>query len=327
MEIKTGNEAMLPQGVAVGNAQDDASKTGCTAIICPKGAMGGVTVYGGAPATRETDLLKSENSVQAINAVVLSGGSAFGLDASTGVMRYLEEQHVGFEFGNSTVPIVCAASLFDLAYGDGSVRPDAAMGYAAAANAYKALDKTADSAAMETGNVGAGAGATVGKLLGPEHAMESGLGAASIEQAVGDDTLLVCAIVAVNALGNVYDRSCGTYVAGAQIDGKVVDPYEAFTAAAAAIGEGTTDSAGTSGPTTNTTIGCIATNAMLSKPQANKIASMAHDGYGRAIEPVHTSNDGDAIFCMATGSVTAHPDLVGALAARAMEAAILNAVA
>jgi L-aminopeptidase/D-esterase-like protein len=310
-----GADALLPEGFLVGNAHSEKGETGCTVILCPAGAVAGADVRGAAPATRETDLLKPENLVQEIHAVVLSGGSAFGLDAASGVMRYLEEQGAGLTFANVTVPLVVGASLFDL-LGDSAARPDTAMGYAACENAGRAL---------AVGRVGAGRGATVGKLLGPASAMPGGLGACSFVSG----ELLVTALVAVNALGNIYDASSGRALAGTldplSESVQIIDPLQAFALISSAPAEhrGATRAEEMGG---NTTLGCILTNADLSKAQATRVAMMAHDGYARAIHPVHTSNDGDVIFCMAHGSVGAHPDLVGTLAALAMEHAIHNAV-
>jgi L-aminopeptidase/D-esterase-like protein len=335
----SGAEALLPEGFLVGNAEDAQAQTGCTVILCPAGAVGGVDVRGAAPATRETDLLRPQNMAQEVHAVLLSGGSAFGLDAGGGVMRYLEEQGYGLSIFSTTVPIVVGAALFDLLTGSADVRPDAAMGYAACKNA---------STRLEVGRVGVGCGATVGKMLGMTSAMPGGLGACSF--IAGD--VLVCAIVAVNALGNVYDASSGQALAGTldplSDQPRIIDPLQAFALTAAApdraepmpaeksgdysersCGENRSSSEAThtQGPGSfNTTLGCVLTNVKLDKPQATRVAVMAHDGYARAIHPVHSSNDGDAIFCLAHGNVGAHPDLVGTLAALAVEHAIHNAV-
>jgi L-aminopeptidase/D-esterase-like protein len=324
-----GAEAQLPAGFLIGNAQNVEAATGCTVLLCPAGATASVKVLGGAPATRETDLLNSENMVEAIHAVVLSGGSAFGLDACSGVMHNLEQRNVGMPFSGSVVPIVAGASLFDLGVGDGSARPDSQMGFAAVEAAFSG------NGGFAVGNAGAGTGASVGKLLGPQTAMKSGLGAASVT--VGE--LVVTAVVAVNAAGNVYDRNNNSWLAGVLDPGSlpdkpaILDPYIAFNlmlqAAAASTGASaaaTTDAAAADpNAVGNTTIGCILTNAALSKPQAAKVALMAHDGYARSIEPVHTSFDGDAIFCMAHGSAPAQQDFVGALAAQTIEQAVHNA--
>jgi L-aminopeptidase/D-esterase-like protein len=307
--LATGSAAQLPSGFTVGQAQDIQAGTGCTVILAPEGAVGGVAVRGGAPATRETDLLDPLNLVQQLHAVILSGGSAFGLDAAGGVMRYLEEKGIGIPFSDSCVPIVCGASLFDLSVGDATVRPDAAMGYAACAAAAPAL---------AVGNVGAGCGASVGKLLGADHAMKSGLGAASIQI----DELIVCALVAVNALGTVVDRATGTALAGSVATGSDGKPVILGAHAALDL----LRQSPTNPFAANTTIGCVLTNAALDKVQSNRLASVTHDALARAIEPVHSSFDGDAVFALAQGSVQAHPDVVAVYATTVMEQAIYNAV-
>lgn len=335
LEVKIGKSAILPEGLLLGHAQDEAAATGCTVILCPEGGLGAVAVRGAAPATRETDLLAPENTVEVVHAVLLSGGSAFGLDAATGIMRYLESQNIGFALADVVVPIVVGASIFDLDVGSATVRPDANMGYNAAAQATAEIG--------ETGNVGAGTGACVGRFMGPDAAMKGGLGIASVQSA----GLLVTAVVAVNSLGNIYDRKLGSYIAGAHLP---VQPVA--TKAGQAEAQGSTVSVGLGGTSqkaeatlivepleilpdlmmamatqqTNTTIGVVATNAILTKPLALRVASMAHDGMARAIYPAHTSFDGDALFTLATGKVPAHPDVVGALAALAVEQAILDAV-
>ncbi len=291
-------------GVQIGQAQDKENGTGCTVILCKDGATAGVDVRGGGPATRETDLLNPKNMVQQIHGIVLSGGSAFGLDAAGGVMRYLEEQGCGFAIAGQHVPIVCGASLFDLCVGNGRVRPDAAMGYAAC--------KASEQNLFQNGNYGAGTGASVGKLLGADHAMKSGQGMYGVQC----NDLQVCAIVAVNACGNVRDVDTRTYIAGVYKDQRIIDPIEVMTQMCA------TDQL----PQGNTTIGCILTNAKLDKSQCNKIASIAHNGYADAILPVHTMSDGDTIFTMALQEVNAMPDVVGTLAVYAMGKAINRAV-
>jgi len=332
LSVKCGTDATLPQGFLIGHASDEAAATGCTVLLSPEGAVGSVSVRGAAPATRETDLLAPENAVQEVHAVVLSGGSAYGLDAAGGVMRYLEEQGTGFRFGGAVVPIVVGASLFDLDIGSATVRPDADMGYTAA--------KAASAEIEASGNVGAGTGASVGRFLGPCCGMKGGLGIASVESlssAAGaeDDenaasdinldtgNLLVSAVVAVNCLGNVFNRETSAYVAGAllDLDGKrsIVEPLDILPDLLLAMG-------GQAGRRTNTIIGAVITNAALSKPEALRVASMAHDGLARAVYPSHTSFDGDALFVLATGNVTSQQDVVGSLAALAVEQAILDAV-
>lgn len=310
------------KGIKVGHAQDEKGGTGCTVILCPAGAAAGVDVRGGAPATRETDLLNSVNMIQQIHAVVLSGGSAYGLDAGSGVMAYLEEKGVGFDTQVALVPIVCGASLFDLEIGDPKCRPDKAMGYEACKNAGVGvvaqgnvdLAEQRNVGVVAQGNVGAGTGACVGKFLGPAHMMKSGIGTYAAQ--VGD--LQVGAIVAVNALGDVIDIKTNQPIAG------LLNPEHTAIAGTletmyAEYGENRNLFSG------NTTIGCIVTNAKLSKPQANKIASIAHNGCARAIRPVHTMADGDAIFVMATGEIEVMPDVAGALASEVMAKAINNA--
>ncbi|MGI6731330.1 MAG: P1 family peptidase [Anaerovoracaceae bacterium] len=294
-------------GIKVGHAQDIEGGTGCTVIICEKGAFAGVDVRGGGPASRETELLNPINMVEQIHAVMLSGGSAYGLDAGSGAMTYLEEQGVGFDVGVGVVPIVCGASLFDLVVGDPKSRPDKAMGYEACKNA--GTGKVAE------GNVGAGTGATVGKFLGVEHMMKSGLGTYALQ--IGD--LKVAAIVAVNALGDVVDVDTGKRIAGILNEDKTAlsNTEEIMYA------QYSQDKNVFSG---NTTIGCIVTNAQLTKSQANKLASIAHNGFARAIRPVHTMADGDTIFVMSTGEVEVMPDAVGALSTDVMARAINRAV-
>ncbi len=294
-------------GFRLGNAHNLAAATGCTVILCPAGAVAGVDVRGGAPGTRETDLLRPENYVEKIHAVLLSGGSAFGLDAAAGVMAYLEERGVGFDVGVAKVPIVAGAVLFDLPCGDPAVRPDKAMGYAACLAAEKG--------GFAEGTAGAGAGATVGKFFGMEHAMKGGLGAYAAK--VGG--LMVGAVVAVNCLGDVVDPDGGGIIAGAYQD----DPF-AFLGSE----DGMISKYGRTGNlfAGNTTIGAILTNAALTKGQAAKIASMAHNGYARTMRPAHTMVDGDTIFCLSAGSVAADVSVVGLIAARVMEWAVLRAV-
>jgi len=285
------------EGIKVGHAQNFEAMTGCTVIICEDGAVGGVDVRGSAPGTRETDLFKSENMVEEIHAIVISGGSAFGLASSNGVMKYLEEKGVGLDVGVTKVPIVASAVLFDLWIGDSTIRPDENMGYEAAKNS--SIEN------VEIGNVGAGTGATVGKALGPNSCMKSGLGSASI--IVGD--LVVSAIVVVNAVGDIFKD--GIQIAGPIVDGKIKSTMDLMK-----VGYETRFT------NTNTTIAVVATNGILTKPQANKMAQVAHDGMARAIKPVHTMMDGDTIFAMSTGKVKADINLVSQLAAEVLETAI-----
>jgi L-aminopeptidase/D-esterase-like protein len=297
-------------GVKVGHFTLTARPTGCTVILTEAGATAGVDVRGTAPATRETDLLNPVDIVQQIHAIVLSGGSAFGLDSASGVMKYLEEKGIGFPFGSAHVPTVPAASLFDLPVGDPTIRPTADCGYQAA--------KAATDAPVAEGSVGAGAGATVGKMGGFEHAMKAGIGSAALTM---PDGLIVAAIVAVNAVGDIIDPATGKVIAGIRTaDGK------GFVDARVLLRSGGPRRAGGAGE--NTTIGVVATNAALTKTQATRVAQMAHDGYARAISPSHTPNDGDAIFALATGTLDADANYgrVGELAAEVMADAIVRAV-
>lgn len=298
------------EGLKVGHWTEKRRPTGCTVILCEKGATAGVDVRGGAPGTRETDLLRPINSVQQIYGLSLSGGSAFGLDTASGVMRYLDEKGIGYRVGPTiSVPIVPAAILFDLEVGDWKIRPTAESGYEAC--------KAATSDKVQEGNVGAGAGATIGKMFGGKFAMKAGMGTASIK--VGNTGIVVAALVAVNAVGDVYDQRTGQIVAGARAeDGK------GFRDTMAAIRGGYGVVVPEQG--TNTTIGVVATNAKLTKDEATKVAQMAHDGYGRGINPTHTPFDGDTIFCMATGTNPAHvlTGSIGALAADVMATAIMR---
>ena len=294
-------------GILAGHATNADAATGCTAILCPAGATGAVDVRGGAPATRETDLLRPEETVQVLHAVVLSGGSAFGLAASVGVAEELERRDVGLDVGVAKVPIVSGACLFDLMCGRADVRPDARMGEEAVRNAFDHVDEP-----LERGNVGAGTGCTVGKVAGPTRAMKTGLG----ESVVQAGELVCGAVAAVNAVGNVVDPANGSFVAGVlAADGcKIISVEEAFAEAAAAM------------PLrANTTISCVVTNARLTKAQATKVAQMSADAYAHAIRPTHTTNDGDSIFVMATGEVDADVDMVGMLATTVLEDAIVDA--
>jgi L-aminopeptidase/D-esterase-like protein len=316
--MKLSNAITDIPGILVGHAQDDTALTGCTVILYEKGAVGGVDQRGGAPGTREVDALHPMHLVSKVHGIVLAGGSAFGLEAATGVMRYLEEKNVGFDTRIVRVPIVPAAILFDLGIGRADVRPDAAMGYLACQNASS--DPPAE------GNVGAGTGATVGKILGGGQCMKSGVGTASMEIGAG---VIVGAIVAVNAFGDVIDPSTGQIIAGAR--SKDVGPLHIGAAGYFAdtlqvmqtlIGR-TALGFGSRG---NTVIGVVATNAKLDKEQVNKVAQMAHDGLARTIRPAHTMLDGDTIFALATGEHAADVNIVGAFAAQVFAQAILRAV-
>ena len=295
-------------GIKVGHAQNEEALTGCTVILCEAGAVGGVDQRGGAPGTRETDLLHPMHLVDKVHAVVLAGGSAFGLDAASGVVRHLEEQGVGFDAGVARVPIVPAAVLFDLDVGRADVRPDAEMGYQACLNA--------SAGPPAEGNVGAGMGARVGIVLGIGQAMKAGIGTASLEITAG---LIVGAIVAVNAFGDVVDPGSGRIIAGARSpQGGFADTLAVLRALCGQMSGGFARG--------NTVIGAVATNARLTKEGANKVAQMAHDGLARAIRPAHTLFDGDTIFCLAAGELEADASVVGAFAAEVVAQAIVRAV-
>lgn len=304
-------------GIEVGHAQDQAALTGCTVVLCRRGAVGGVDVRGSAPGTRETDLLNPINLVQRVHAIMLAGGSAFGLDAAGGVMRYLDEKKFGFRAGTVKIPIVPAAILFDLNLGDGRVRPDADMGYAACIAASRLR--------FPEGNVGAGTGASVGKLMGAALAMKSGLGTASSR--IGG--IVVGALVAVNSFGDVIDPADGAIVAGLRsgrvgplrVGGKA---YFADTLATMKTTVGRTVLS--LAARTNTLIGVVATNAGLTKTEATKIAQMAQDGVARAVRPAHTMLDGDTLFALSIGRKRTDVSLIGAVAAEVVTRAILRAV-
>ena len=286
----------------MGHATNLTARTGCTVILCPAGATAGVDVRGAAPGTRETEALRPGRLVQKAHAVLLTGGSAFGLDAAGGVVQYLEEKNVGFPAGPVRVPIVPAAVIFDLGVGDASIRPDREMGYQACLNA------TEEPVAM--GAVGAGTGATVGKAPGVTSS-PGGVGSACMRL---DSGLIVAAIMVVNALGNVVHPRTGEILAGGKENGDFVDITERLLDANLVQG-------------TNTTIGVVATNATLSPAEVHRVAEMAHDGMARAIRPAHTMFDGDTLFALATGSHTGSTvNAVGILAAEVVAEAIVNAV-
>lgn len=318
--MKRRNSITDVPGLRVGHAQDDEALTGCTVILCEKGAVGGMDQRGGAPGTRETDLLDPVNAVGKVHAVLLAGGSAFGLDAASGVMRYLEEKGIGFNTGVARVPIVPAAILYDLAIGRADVRPDAEMGYRACASASASADAPAE------GNAGAGTGATVGKIFGMAGAMKSGLGAASMEVGGG---IIVGAIVAVNAFGDVIDPQTGKILAGARTTklGPVLLGSADYFADTLAVMKTLAGRAILKlAMSRNTVIGVVATNARFTKNEATKMAQMAQDGLARAIRPAHTMLDGDTIFALATGQKKADVSIVGAYAAEVLAQAILRAV-
>jgi L-aminopeptidase/D-esterase-like protein len=295
-------------GILVGHYTDEQNATGCTVVICPpEGAVGGVDVRGPAPATRETDLLRTGHLVERVNAVLLTGGSAFGLDAASGVMAYLEEKGIGYDTGAARVPIVPAAAIYDLGIGNAQVRPNADAGYRAC--------KAARGGAVAQGRVGAGTGATVGHVLGPGLSSPGGLGTAS--QQIGKG-IVVGAIVVVNSLGDVVDPQTGKIVAGARrpVVGGWAD-------SASAIKVGLVQSALARA---HTTIGVIATDAALTKEQANVVAMMAHDGLARAIRPAHTLFDGDALFVLSAGKKQGDVSAIGHAASEVVADAILRAV-
>ena len=304
-------------GIRVGHAHDLDALTGCTVILAEKGAVGGVDQRGGAPGTRETDLLRPMHTVQKVHAILLSGGSAFGLDAAAGVMRYLEEKKIGVNTGVVKVPIVSAAILYDLGIGSALLRPDAAMGYQACLNASE--HKPAE------GNAGAGTGATAGKLLGIRQATKTGIGTASFEIGGG---VIVGAIVAVNPFTDVVDPASGRILAGTRplpvnlITSKEDTFVNSLEFMRTLAGRSVLRLASLS----NTVIGVVATNARLTKDQTNKVAQMAQDGLARTIRPAHTMFDGDTLFALATGEKRADVNAVGAFAAEVVAQAIINAV-
>ncbi len=300
-------------GIRVGQTQNEEALTGVTVVMAPaQGATGGVSVRGAAPGTRETDLLKPGNLVEAAHAVVLSGGSAYGLAAADGVMRYLEQMGVGLEMAGQRVPIVPAAVLYDLGVGDGSVRPDAAMGYSACVSAGKG---------MAQGKVGAGAGCTVGKLVVGAQPQTSGIGSASITLPEG---VTVGAVAAVNAVGDVYHPVTGECIACARMEDGTRVPAEGLLMGQAAAQQMLHIPA----PGSNTTISVVAVDCKLTKEQCQRLADVAHDGYARTIRPVHTQMDGDTVFSLATGRVGSDVNFIKlcAAASEVMARAIANAI-
>ena len=315
MDDKYQDSIVAVRGIEVGHAQNDIALTGCTVILCRKGAVAGVDVRGSAPGTRETDLLDPINLVEKVHAIVLAGGSAFGLDAAGGVMRYLEEHKIGFNTGVARVPIVPAAILYDLNLGDKNVRPDAGMGYQACLNA--SANRVAE------GNVGAGSGASVGKLFGAALAMKSGVGSASIDIGNG---IIVAAIAALNAWGDVIEA--GKIIAGLR-SGRLgplrVGGGEYFADTLKMMRTLAGRNVMRLATKANTVIGAVATNAALTKVEATKVAQMAHDGLARAIRPAHTMLDGDTIFALSTGNKKSDVTTIGSFAAEAMARAIIRA--
>ena len=296
------------ENITIGQAENTAAGTGCTVFVSRDGMAAGLDVRGGGPASRESQLLNPLMSAQVLHAVVLAGGSAYGLGAADGVMRCLEERGIGFDVAVTKVPLVAQSDLFDLTVGDGSVRPDAAMGYEAAKRALVAPN-------YRDGCFGAGCGATVGKIGGMETCMKTGIGSYAVQ--LGD--LKIGAVVALNALGDVFDWKTGRQVAGLLTEDRTgLRSTTEFMQRSIEVVENRF--------TGNTTLGIIITNAAFRKPALCKIAGMAHDGYARSIRPVHTSADGDSIYAVSVGNVSADQDLVGTLAADVMSEAILRAV-
>ncbi|MBP5283022.1 MAG: P1 family peptidase [Lachnospiraceae bacterium] len=296
------------EGFLIGQVENQEAGTGCTVISCKDGMRAGLDVRGGGPASRDSQMLNPLMAMQEIHAVVLSGGSAFGLGAADGVMKYLEEKGIGFDVGVTKVPLVVQSDIFDLTVGDPFTRPDAAMGYEAAKKAYEAPN-------YQDGNYGAGCGATVGKACGMETCMKTGIGSFAMQ--IGE--LKIGAIVVLNALGDVFDAKTGQKVAGLLTEDKKAfrDVMEAMSASIQVVENKFVG---------NTTLCAVMTNAKFSKAQLCKIAGLAHDGYARSIRPVHTSADGDSIYALSVGEVSADMDLVGALAAEVTSEAILRAV-
>lgn len=306
----TNNTLTTIDGITVGHAQNNEGATGCTVVLCPPNTIGGVDQRGGAPGTRETDLLHPSHLVEHIHAILLTGGSAYGLDAAGGVMRFLEEKSIGFNIGVGVVPIVPAAVIFDLGIGDSRVRPDAAMGYSACQNATPM--------AVKEGCVGAGTGATVGKMIGMTYACKSGIGSFAIELSEG---VKVAALFVVNAIGDVLDAE-GKILAGARNPQNSITFIDSMNVIKnMALMDATPPSP------SNTVIGIVATNARLNKEEVNKMAQMAHDGLARAVRPAHTMFDGDTIFALATATA-GHTNVsaIGAFAAEVSAEAIRRAV-
>ena len=294
--------------VAIGQTENAEAGTGCTVFISRDGMAAGLDVRGGGPASRESELLDPLAAASSIHAIVLSGGSAYGLGTADGVMKYLEEKDIGYDTGVARVPLVVQSDLFDLSVGDGSVRPDAEMGYEAARIAMESPN-------YKDGNYGAGCGATVGKIAGMDTCMKTGIGSYALQ--IGD--LKIGAVVAVNALGDIYDWRTGKKIAGLLTeDGKGFRDTLEYMAADTAVKDNKF--------TGNTTLGVVITNASFSKSQLCKIAGMTHDGYARSIRPVHTTADGDSIYAVSVGDLQADQDLVGSLSAVVMSEAIKRAV-
>ena len=296
------------QGIYIGQTEDAGAGTGCTALVCPDGMRAGLDVRGGGPASRESQLLDPLTAAREIHAVVLAGGSAYGLGAANGVMQYLEQRGIGYDTGFALVPLVCQSDIYDLSVGDAAVRPDAAMGFEAARRALEAPN-------YRDGNFGAGCGATVGKIAGMATSMKTGVGSYAVQ--LGD--LQIGALAVLNALGDVYDWKTGRQIAGLLTEDKraLRSTSEHMRSSVAAVEN---KFAG------NTTLAVVVTNARFDKPRLCKIAGMAHDGLARSVRPVHTSADGDSIYAVSVGDVEADQDLTGALAAEMVSEAIIRAV-
>ena len=294
--------------IRIGQTEDEAAGTGCTVFICDRGMRAGLDVRGGGPASRESQLLSPLTAAQTVHAIVLAGGSAYGLGAANGVMRALEERGIGYDTGFALVPLVVQSDLYDLSVGDPGVRPDEAMGYAAARAAFENPN-------YRDGNYGAGCGATVGKICGMGTCMKTGIGSYAVS--VGD--LKVGAVAALNALGDVFDWRTGRQIAGLLAEDRkgFRSTMEQMCASTQSVENKFTG---------NTTLAVVMTNAFFDKAQLCKIAGMAHDGYARSIRPVHTSADGDSIYAVSVGDVRADMDLTGALAAEVVSEAISRAV-
>lgn len=299
------NNILDVKGIKVGQVEDKEGLTGCTVIICEDGGVCGVDVRGSAPGTRETDLLDPINMVQKVHAIVLSGGSAFGLESTCGVSRYLEDKGIGFDVGVAKVPIVTGAVLFDLGVGDPKCRPNIEMGYKAC--------QIANNIELKQGNYGAGCGATVGKIRGSEFCTKGGIGSYSIKL---DNGLVVSAIIAVNAFGDVYEN--GQVIAGVLNDDKT-DFLNTYDLMKKGVNKGGFN-------IDNTTIGAVVTNAKLSKAECKKISQMAHNGFAKSIFPIHTPHDGDTIFTLATGEVETDIALLGSIASEVVEKSVISAI-
>ena len=294
--------------IRIGQMEDAENGTGCTVFVCEEGMRAGLDVRGGGPASRESELLKPLAAAQYIHSIVLAGGSAFGLGTANGVMKCLEERNIGFDVGVTKVPLVVQSDLFDLTVGSAFRRPDPEMGYAAAVHAL-------DDPNYRDGNYGAGCGATVGKITGMDNCMKTGIGSYAVQ--IGD--LQIGAVVALNALGDVFDWRTGKKIAGLlKEDGSGFRDTQEFM-------KGNIDVVGNRFAG-NTTLGVVITNAEFRKPELCKIAGMAHDGFARSIRPVHTSADGDSIYAVSVGNVRADQDVAGALAAEVVSEAITRAV-